>query len=84
MDIFDQITGLDLWKWALETAPADYLVYFAGAILVGIAFKFMKEPISFIVELIARFGNFIWYMITHLSSKVREEERREMRKDMKA
>ena len=61
----------------MEQAPADYLVWLAVAILAGIAFKFAKAPLHFIVELIARFGNFVLYAV---SSGKREHERRELRK----
>jgi len=81
MDILDQISIADLWQWALANIDPMWIAPFAALMVFGVVWRFIKEPIHFIVELIARFGNFLWYVITHaFSARVRERERREMRK----
>jgi len=81
MEFFDQLSDLSLWQWVIETVPPEYAVYGAIAMLVGVVFRVFKPVLDWVVELVARIGNFIWYVLSHaFSSKVRENERRALRK----
>ena len=51
--MIEDIGILQLWEWAIENSPSEYIVWVALSIVAGIAFKIVKPMLDWIINHIA-------------------------------
>ena len=70
----DELSILQLWEWAIENSPNEYIVWVALAVVVGIAFRVVKPVFDWIALHIGMIFRFL---------AERADKRREFRRNNK-
>lgn len=72
--MLEDLSIIQLWDWAIENSPSEYIVWIALAVVVGIAFRVVKPVLDWVATHIGMVFRFF---------AERSDKRREFRRSNK-